>query len=86
MTKTQANWVITLLSLLIGLFSFSLFGPRLGAFPGWEYRLESPSDFSLDSELDELGEQGWKLVFARRATHSSGGASYEMIFQRPRSL
>jgi len=86
MTKSQASWVIALLVALIGLLTFSVFGSRLGATPGWQYRLESPSDFSLQSELDKLGKDGWELVFARRATSSSGGASYEMIFRRPRGL
>ena len=86
MSKTQAGWVIVLLVVLIGLLSFHTFGAQLGAAPSWEYRLESPSDLSFESELDKLGRAGWELVFARRATSSYDGAIYEMIFRRPRGM
>jgi len=84
MSSTQANWVIVLLVVLIGLSGFNTLGARLGVASGWEYRLDSPPDVLFQSELDKLGKEGWELVFARRATGSSKSASYEMIFRRPR--
>ena len=48
----------------------------------WEYTLESPDDYSLEREMNEFGDNGWELVFARRATSSYSSASYEMIFKR----
>ena len=50
-------------------------------FYNWEYKVVAPSDFSLDRELNQLGEDGWELVSARRAT-SYSTAKYEMIFKR----
>ena len=47
----------------------------------WEYRIESPSDYTFEEAMKEYGRDGWELVAARRA--SSGGImSYEMIFKR----
>ncbi len=50
----------------------------------WEYTLESPSDVILQPSLERLGNNGWELVFARRASSELGSASYEMIFKRPK--
>jgi hypothetical protein len=84
-SSIQGNWVILLLLVVIALLSFDLFGSRIGAVPKWEYRIESPSDSAFDTEMEKLGEEGWELVFARRATTSTGvTASYEMIFRRQR--
>ncbi|QDU39197.1 hypothetical protein Mal4_35340 [Maioricimonas rarisocia] len=80
MTKSQANIIIALL--LIGL-GFPLFG-AIRPTQRWEYRIESPSDISFSDSMQALGDEGWELVFARRATSSFGGASYEMIFKRPK--
>ena len=86
MSDVKAGWVIALLGVLVGLLSFDTFGTNLGVAQSWEYRLESPSDWSFESELNKFGQEGWELVFARRATNSSGSASYEMILKRPRGL
>lgn len=50
----------------------------------WEYKLEAPSDIEFASEINKMGEDGWELVSARRATSISDKASYEMIFKRPK--
>lgn len=76
----QAYVVIALLLILVGASLFTNFRP----LTQWEYTIESPLDSSLERELGKLGEQGWELVVARRATTSYGSASYEMIFKRPR--
>jgi hypothetical protein len=49
----------------------------------WEYTVESPRDSHLVQSIDLLGEQGWELVTARRATSEDGDKPrYEMIFKR----
>ena len=49
----------------------------------WEYQIISPSDSKFDEKMNEMGNEGWELITARRATSSySSSASYEMIFKR----
>ena len=86
MSSTQASWIILLLAIVVSVVTFNTFGSRLGVQPSWEYRIESPGDYSFDSEMEKLGKDGWELVFARRANGSYGSATYEMIFKRPKSL
>ena len=52
----------------------------------WEYKVESPSDRTFETEVDRLGADGWELVTARRVAPDDGGpgAKYELIFKRPR--
>ena len=48
----------------------------------WESRLVSPSAYLFDATMKDLGDEGWELVDARRATSKyKNGASYEMIFK-----
>ena len=78
--------MIALLAMLVLFEFFDRFGPKIGVTPSWEYRLESPSDLRFEEEINKFGEEGWELVFARRATSSyGGGASYEIILKRPSS-
>jgi hypothetical protein len=61
-------------------------GPlTLGAHPRWEYMIASPSDAAFSTEMSKLGDDGWEMVSARRA--SDGGEytkkfSYEVILKR----
>ena len=49
----------------------------------WEYRLVTPSDYLFEATMKGLGNEGWELVNARRATSKhKNGASYEMIFKK----
>lgn len=53
----------------------------------WEYKTESFEDAMFDSSINRIGQQGWELVFARRAL--TGGdysrrGIYECIFKRPK--
>ena len=83
---TAMQGYIIIAILLIGLGS-----PIIGALrptalrvtPKWEYKIESIGDYSFDRVMDELGNEGWELVTARRAINDST-ASYEMIFKRPK--
>ena len=49
--------------------------------PNYEYQIVSPKDAEFSSTMNEIGQDGWELVFARRAT-GEVGASYEMILKR----
>jgi len=50
---------------------------------GYEYRIESIPDLTFEESMDELGEEGWELVFARRAQNSiTDEFSYECIFKK----
>lgn len=52
----------------------------------WEYRIDSINDLHFQSEMNSLGEEGWELVFARRARNSiTDEFSYECIFKRKRT-
>ena len=50
----------------------------------WEYQIVTPYDELLESKLSTLGDAGWELVNARRATSEYGSPKYEMIFRRPK--
>jgi hypothetical protein len=81
MSRLQGNIVILLLLIGMGAPIFSALRPN----PRWEYRIESPSDTSFESTMRMLGDEGWELVFARRAqNHISEKMEYEMIFKRQR--
>jgi len=47
----------------------------------WEYRIEYLGDLEFRSGIEEIGQEGWELVSARRAT-SDDDYGYEMIFKR----
>lgn len=84
--KTFKRFALSVELLLIALLAAQVFGfaRTKTSTTSWEYRIESPSDTRLEASVDGLGKDGWELVFARRATSEYGGASYEMIFKRPR--
>jgi hypothetical protein len=86
MSRAQAGFALLLLTAILGLEVYSSFmqTPEPEAQTRWEYRIESPSDYSFTREMNDLGEQGWELVFARRALDSStDDYSYEVILKRP---
>ncbi len=91
-TRAQVGWIIVLLTVLVvGLTTFIAIrftGSALLPTQKWEYKIVSPKDLSFDIEVNKLGQLGWELVSARRATSGSGyssEASYEMILKRPLS-
>ncbi len=77
--------------LIILLLLLVWIGPYLGTFgppQRWEYVIASPSDEMFEQSMALAGENGWELVFARRATsgtEESANPKYEMIFKRPKS-
>ena len=50
--------------------------------PNFEYKILSVPDLKFDEEMKKLGEAGWDVVFARRASGEDRSMSYEMIFKR----
>ena len=73
-----------LLAVFLGLGFVVFFGPfdLLGPTK-WEYDIQAPKDASIVRDLNKLGQQGWEVVSARRATDAgSSAASYEVILKR----
>jgi hypothetical protein len=70
---------IAITSILLGLLAVIVV-----THPTVQYRIEDVSDSGFTKTMNELGADGWELVFARRAsddiTHSV--FSYEVIFKR----
>lgn len=50
----------------------------------WEYKITSVPDSKFTEDMNKLGDEGWELVFARRARGMGDEFSYEMIFKRPK--
>lgn len=74
--------VVALVGILGILFANTLIGNKTKAV-AWEYQIESVPDLSFAETMDELGSEGWELVFARRAQNSiTDDFSYECIFKR----
>jgi len=48
----------------------------------FEYMVDSIPDLEWSTKAQKLGEEGWELVFARRASGDGGNYMYECIFQR----
>lgn len=79
-TVTSTQGIIIIGLLVIG-FGWQVLRPAVyGA--KWEYRIASPSDDAFETEIQKLGDEGWELVTARRATSASDSPTYEMIFKR----
>jgi len=48
----------------------------------YDYMVDSIPDLEWASKGQALGQEGWEMVFARRASDSNGDMLYECIFQR----
>ena len=89
-TSGQATAIIVIL--VIGLFVIPFFHSAFNQVappPEWEYKIVTIPDESFDSKMNQLGEDGWELVFARRASDGDRYLptfSYEMVFKRPKRL
>lgn len=54
--------------------------------PRWQYLSGSVADDSLKARLEELGKQGWELVWARHAASGrpeNPQGYFELIFKQP---
>jgi DNA-directed RNA polymerase subunit RPC12/RpoP len=82
-SRTQGHILISLLAL--GLFIQVLTAFRATPTPKWEYKIFAPSDSFFEKQMNKLGDEGWELVFARRATSNLGDSPlYELILKRPK--
>ena len=87
-THAQVQQIIMVLLVITAGLAVFIAARFVGVAPlpsqKWEYKITSPDDLSFDTEVNKLGQEGWELVVARRATSRYGNeASYEMIFKRP---
>jgi len=48
----------------------------------YDYMVESIPDLEWGTKAQELGQEGWEMVFARRASDGNDNMLYECIFQR----
>lgn len=48
----------------------------------YDYMVDSIPDLEWSSKGQALGQEGWEMVFARRASDGNGDMLYECIFQR----
>lgn len=78
-TEYQCTIIILLLFAIIGVWPFSHFKP----ISKWEYKIVSPSDAIFDTQVNKMGQEGWEIVSARRAT-SGFTTGYELICKRPK--
>ncbi|NMD00889.1 MAG: hypothetical protein GYA62_14385 [Bacteroidales bacterium] len=82
-TKFQNNILIILLLILVIIFSISLLESYNNRY---EYSIASIEDFLFDFTIDKIGNEGWELVFARRAINENSKGIYECIFKRKLTL
>lgn len=83
--NSTLNWILGIL-IIIGIMTavknFNLISQEtFGNTHKYEYKIEYFSDFSNESDLNNYGEEGWKIVGSRRAT-SSGKYGYELILMK----
>ena len=72
---------------ILGILFFNLFWEQQPKTVEWEYKTESFEDTMFDSSINRIGQEGWELVFARRALTGedySRRGIYECIFKRPK--
>lgn len=54
------------------------------ANPQWDYRVEAIEDSAFASTIDNYGDDGWDLAFARRVVDPGERPRYEVIMKRMR--
>jgi len=81
MSKSQAEWMIILLCCIV-LITGLIYLQSVSSTTKWEYKLEYPDDYDFEIEMNKLGDEGWELVYARRAISANGDANYELILKR----
>lgn len=81
--------LIVILAVLIASALMPVIG-RSVSRPSWEYTVVFLEDLEFESGLTALGNGGWNLTFARRATSGEPGVAddkswgYECILKRPK--
>lgn len=82
-TTNQGNFLIVLLIFIFGIIFWN--GYKDPPREKWEYKIEAIQDETFDGDINTLGNQGWELVFARRASNGNKSGrdfSYEIIFKK----
>lgn len=84
MNNKQANLIISLLTFILGIQIYTNFlvAPAPLVPPKWEYGIEWFEDNDFATSVNKVGQEGWEMVFARRATNANEKYGYEMIFRR----
>ncbi len=70
---------------IVGILVFNLWWQQQPKNLQYEYKIESFDDIVFDIGINKLGDEGWELVFARRALTGeeySRKGIYECIFRR----
>lgn len=75
--------------LYVGLIAFPLFGGSLSFLSiipkTYQYTITTTPDLELNEKLDFMGENGWEMVSARRASIDDNMTmAYEIIWKRPK--
>jgi hypothetical protein len=82
MSHTQGALVVTLLGAIVVLLGITLLLSLVEtALPQWEYRMISVKDLAFRETLDQLGEEGWELAFARRVASQDGWGQPEGVYE-----
>ena len=87
MTKGQGIVLLLLLFAILIILCVNFFLGERSRAVKWEYRIESIEDLSFSKDMQKLGDDGWELIFARRAVTGEGLLSrgiYECIFRKPK--
>ena len=86
MSKTQASLLLCIIGLLAVPEIRRLTAPRPTPpqHQAFEYLIEAVPDVGFDRDMARLGNDGWELLFARRASGYDDKMSYECIFKRPK--
>lgn len=88
MSKGQGTAIIVLLLLILVAVCVNIFIGGKAQAVKWEYRIETIEDMvDFVWKMDQLGNEGWELAFARRAIAGEGYSArgvYEFIFKRPK--
>lgn len=84
MGTKHANIIIVLLTVILGIQIYTTFlvAPAPIIPPKWEYGIEWFEDKDFETSVNNAGQEGWEMVFARRATNTNDKYGYEMIFRR----